>query len=148
VQGTIVQVSLSAGGIPKIAVPEAYAAVNGLEGDVCAHPRIHGGPRQAVLMITAGALAELREIGFVLSPGSLGENLTVDGIDARRFAAGQQYRAGGAILELTKPRSPCRTLDVLGKGIQAAVGEALRGGFYARVLRPGVIRPGDIIALD
>ena len=109
-EGTIIQVSVSGGGIPKRAVPQAYAASTGLEGDACAHPRIHGGPKQAILIITVGSLAELGEIGFVLSPGSLGENLTVDGLDARRFETGTRFRAGDAVLELTKPRSPCRTL--------------------------------------
>jgi MOSC domain-containing protein YiiM len=148
VQGTIVQVSISAGGIPKLAVPEAHAGINGLEGDSCAHPAIHGGPEKAVLIITTGSLRELRDLGFDVSSGSLGENLTVDGPDARGFAAGQRYRAGGTLLELTKPRKPCRTLDVYGRGIQRAVGESLRGGFYARVIRPGLVRTGDIIALD
>lgn len=146
--GSILQVSVSAGGIPKTAVPRAYAGFGGLEGDSWAHPRIHGGPERAVLIVTAGSLADLREIGFVLSPGSLGENLTADGIDACRFEAGQRYRAGEAVLQLTHMREPCRTLDVYGRGIRRAVGESLRGGFYARVLQPGMISAGAIIALD
>jgi MOSC domain-containing protein YiiM len=148
VQGTIVQVSISAGGIPKRSVPEAHARINGLDGDACAHPAIHGGPGQAVLIVTTGSLQELRSIGFDLSYGSLGENLTADGLEAGRFAAGQRYRAGDALLELTKPRKPCATLGVYGPGIQRAVGQAHRGGYYARILRPGLIRAGDIIALD
>jgi MOSC domain-containing protein YiiM len=148
VQGTIVQVSVSMGGIPKRPVPEAHAGVSGLEGDACAHPDIHGGPEKALLIITTGSLQELRGMGYDLAFGSLGENLTVDGLDACRLASGQRYRAGGALLELTRRRKPCRTLTVYGPGIERVVGDALRGGYYARVLRPGVIRTGDIIALD
>ena len=33
----------------------------------------------------------------------------------------QRYRIGNAIIELTKPRQPCRTLDVYGNGIRKAI---------------------------
>ena len=62
-------------------------------------------------------------------------------------------------LEITKMRAPCVTLSVYGPLIAPAVydaqvkaGDATSprwglGGFYARVLRGGVIRPKDIIEL-
>ncbi len=72
---------------------------------------------------------------------------------------GQRYRAGEVMLEITKMRSPCATLDVYGPSIKQAVydaevkaGDASSprwglGGFYARVVHSGTIRPGDIIGL-
>jgi len=92
-------------------------------------------------------------------PGALGENLTTAGLDRRLMRVGQRYRVGDVVLEITKMRSPCATLDVYGPSIKQAVYDAqvntgdatsLRwglAGFYGRVLRSGCIRPKDIIEL-
>ncbi|HLG97379.1 MAG TPA: MOSC domain-containing protein [Bryobacteraceae bacterium] len=157
--GSIVQVNISRGGIPKIAVPEAVITYEGVLGDSYAHPQIHGGPNKAVLIITSEGIAELEAQGYPLYHGALGENLTTKGLDRRQMRPGQRYRAGEAHLEITKLRVPCRTLDIYGPGIQQAMYDpqikagdpsSLRwglSGFYARVLRPGKIRPHDIITL-
>ena len=46
-QGRIVQISVSPGGLPKRAVPEGMVTPLGIEGDRHAHPSIHGGPNKA-----------------------------------------------------------------------------------------------------
>jgi MOSC domain-containing protein YiiM len=156
-QGRIVQVSVSQGGIPKRAVAEGVIERRGLQGDSWAHPLIHGGERQAVLMIASEAIEELAGSGFSVYAGALGENLTTAGLDRRGWRAGQVYRVGSAVIELTKPRNPCGTLDALGSGIQKAIfdargeaGSPLWGmsGFYARVVREGLVRAGDEIRLE
>ncbi len=159
-QGQIVQINISEGGVPKRAVPEAQITSLGVDGDGHAHPEIHGGPKRAVLLIAAEAIEELSALGFPLAPGSLGENLTTRGIDRREWRVGQRWRIGAeVVIELTKPRAPCQTLSAYGPHIQAAVYDALVrdgnpasprwgiSGFYASVVRPGMIRPGDEIAL-
>jgi len=151
-QGVIEQLSISKGGMPKLAIPEAWAGALGLEGDLHRNPKVHGGPLKAVLLISAEDIAALSSEGFSISPGSLGENLTVRGIDFRQLRAGQRFRAGEAILELTRLRQPCHNLEVYNNGQPGRIQEALltapaRGGFYAAVLQPGLIRTGDIISL-
>jgi MOSC domain-containing protein YiiM len=158
--GTILQISISPGGIPKRAVPEALITPEGIRGDRWSHPEIHGGPNQALLIITSEGIDELVAQGFPLYPGALGENLTTLGLDRRQFRIGQRYRAGEVFLEITKRRAPCATLNVYGPGIQRAVfdpqvkaGDAASprwglSGFYARVLKVGTVRPGDLIALE
>lgn len=157
--GTILQINVSPGGIPKRPIVEATVTAEGIRGDSWAHPNIHGGPNKALLLITSEGVDELVAQGFALFPGALGENLTTTGLDRRQMHPGQRYRAGEVFLELTKLRTPCETLDVYGPLIKTAVYDAQvkagdvssprwgLGGFYARVLRAGVIRPHDIISL-
>jgi MOSC domain-containing protein YiiM len=156
--GSGVQINISAGGIPKRAIASANLQPEGIAGDSHAHPDIHGGPRQAVLLITAEGIAELAALDFRVSPGSLGENITTLGIPRREWRVGQRWRIGADVmLEITKRRAPCATLNVYGPKIQAAVFDALArdgdpaspkwglSGFYASVVLPGMIRAGDSV---
>lgn len=157
--GSIVQVNISPGGIPKRAIAEGEVTPLGIRGDGWAHPEIHGGANQALLLVTSEGIEELIALGYPLFAGALGENLTVRGLDRREMRLGQRYRAGEVLLELTKMRSPCATLDVYGPSIKQAIYDAQvkagdpssarwgLAGFYARVLRSGSIRSKDIISL-
>jgi MOSC domain-containing protein YiiM len=159
VTGSIVQVNISPGGIPKRAIVEGEVTPLGIRGDRWAHPEIHGGPNQALLLITSEGIEELVALGYRLFAGALGENLTIRGLDRREMRLGQRYRVGDVVLELTKMRAPCATLDVYGPSIKQAIYDAQiksgdpssprwgLAGFYARVLQSGFIRPGDIIGL-
>src|SRR5579862_6689431 len=122
--GSILQINVSRGGVPTRAIAHGEITAMGIAGDSWAHPQIHGGQRQAVLLITSEGIEDLKELGFPLFPGALGENLTTAGLDRRLFRIGQRYRAGAAILELTKIRVPCDTLNVYGRGIQQALYDA------------------------
>lgn len=157
--GKVLQVNVSRGGIPKRPVRVAKLTRLGVEGDSHAHPAIHGGPRKAVLLLCQEAIDELRALGFPVYPGALGENLTIQGIDRRMVRPGQRYQAGDAIVEITRPREPCNTLHVYGTSIQkAAFDEQVKAGdpkspkwglagFYASVVREGILRPGAPIEL-
>ena len=157
--GSILQINISPGGIPKRPIPEATVTAEGILGDRWAHPDIHGGPMQALLLITSEGIEELITQGYPLFHGALGENLTIEGLDRLQMRIGQRYRVGEVFLELTKLRAPCTTLDVYGPAIKQAMYDAQMkagdpltprwglSGFYARVLKAGTIRPQDIIAL-
>lgn len=158
-RATVIQINISRGGIPKVPVESAMCTVQGLVGDAWNHPRIHGGPKQALLLITSEGLAELAAAGFPVYPGALGENVTTAGLDRTALRIGQQYRIGEVVIELTKVRVPCATLDVHGPGVQKTMYDARvragdetsprwgLSGFYAAVRVPGVIRTGDQIDL-
>lgn len=157
--GAILQISVSRGGLPKRAIPQADVGPLGIAGDDYAHPQIHGGSRQAILLISAEAIAELSALGFALYPGALGENITTIGVDRAQWRTGQRWRLGHVIVEFTKVRAPCDTLSIYGPGIHKAVYDAqvkagdpssprwALSGFYASVVRPGTIWPGDPISL-
>jgi MOSC domain-containing protein YiiM len=158
-QGTIVQVNVSPGGLPKRSIPEGMITPLGIEGDAQAHPLIHGGPNKAILIIAAEVIEGLKARGYPIYFGALGENLTTRGIAVRDLRLGDRVRAGGAILELTQPRGPCTALDIYGdtlkhelydKQVKARDPNSPRwgmSGFYARVVQPGPVGPGDIIAV-
>src|SRR5271155_3824539 len=122
--GSIVQVNISPGGIPKRPIAEAEVTPEGIRGDSWAHPDIHGGPNQALMMITSEGIGQLIAQGYPVFPGALGENLTTIGLDRRQMRSGQRYRVGEVILEITKIRAPCTTLDVYGSSIKQAVYDA------------------------
>src|ERR1051326_2438977 len=157
--GSIVGVNISRGGVPKRPIEEGFLGPLGIEGDVHAHPQIHGGPLKSVLLICSEAIAELAAKGYPIYQGALGENLTLLGIDHRQLRSGQRYRVGQAVIELTKIRVPCNTLDVYGPAIKSEIYDLevkagntrspkwARSGFYAAVVQTGVIRRDDIIAL-
>jgi MOSC domain-containing protein YiiM len=158
-QGSILQINVSQGGVPKRPVQDALVTPLGIEGDLHAHPEIHGGPRKALLLITSEGIEELKALGFPLFYGALGENLTTRGVDRRAWRIGQRWRIGGVIVELTRVRVPCATLNVYGRGIQEAmydqevkagdVSSARWGlsGFYASVVQPGPIQAGAALEL-
>ncbi|MBZ5724150.1 MAG: MOSC domain-containing protein [Acidobacteriia bacterium] len=158
-QGTIVQVNISAGGLPKRAMREGWITPLGLEGDRHAHPEIHGGLRKAILLISSEVVEELTARGYPLFYGAMGENLTTRGIDVRNLRIGDRLRAGGALLEITQPRGPCTALDIYGESIKQEIYDigvrALdhtsprwgMSGFYASVVEPGPVGPGDVVAV-
>lgn len=151
-RGSILQLNVSRGGIPKRPLPTANLTVRGLDGDDWAHPKYHGGPDQALLLIGQEVLDELSALGYSLYPGALGENLTTLGLDYSQLASGQRFQLGDqALIELTKLREPCRTLDVFNSADNARIQPILkklgRGGWYARVLSGGLLAPGQPISL-
>ena len=157
--GTIVQVNISPGGLPKRSIAAGMVTSLGIEGDSWAHPQIHGGPRQAVLLIAAETVDELRARGHPVFYGALGENLTTRGLDPRQLRIGQLIRAGGALIEITKVRGPCSALDVYGPSIKQDIYDRRvkagdptsprwgMSGFYARVIESGPVRPDDTISV-
>jgi MOSC domain-containing protein YiiM len=157
--GIVVQVSISPGGVPNHAIAEGRLTKAGIEGDGWRHS-FHGGPKRAILLITAETIDELTTQGFPLFYGALAENITTQGLDRRRLRLGQRLRIGNCMIELTQLRLPCDTISVYGKGIQAAIfdARAMAGdptspvwgmsGFYASVVEPGLLRAGDRIELQ
>ena len=95
--GSILQINVSRGGLPKRAIPEAELTLLSIAGDLCAHPQFHGGPRQALLLISAEGIDELAALGFPLFHGALGENITTRGLDRRMWRVGQRWRIGPAV---------------------------------------------------
>jgi MOSC domain-containing protein YiiM len=161
-RGILKQINRSNGGLPKraVAVPVMLGFL-GIEGDLHRNMKLHGGPDKAVLMIAAELIDALGAMGYPVVYGSLGENLTVASLDPHLWRQGQRYRVGeDAVVELTTLREPCAHLDAFGPSIKAEVYDArckmgdvgspkwANGGFYARVVRPGLLVPGAPVILQ
>ena len=143
-------------GLPKCPVAGAHITVSGLSGDYNRYRTVRhaGDPDKAVLIVTRNLIELLNDEGWPVRNGDLGENLTVEGIPYASLAAGQRYRVGaGATLELSKQAQPCKNLGSLvyvggvnrTKEFIATLKD--RRGWYARVLKEGIVRPGDAIEL-
>ncbi|CDN56550.1 Molybdenum cofactor sulphurase [Neorhizobium galegae bv. officinalis bv. officinalis str. HAMBI 1141] len=134
-------------GIYKSAVNGAVMIDSlGLVGDAVCNRKHHGGEDQAILL--EGSLTLdwwAAELGRDFSPGTFGENLTVGGLDNRDVAAGDRFHIGEVVLEASCARSPCNTLAVkMGdpKFLKTYT-KAGRPGIYCRVIKPGMVSPGD-----
>jgi MOSC domain-containing protein YiiM len=149
--GRVVQISVSAGGVPKRPVARARVGPLGLEGDAHRNPRYHGGPDRVLCLFALERLEALIAEGHPVAPGVLGENLTVAGLDWSAVGPGARFRLGDRVLiEVTRFTSPCRSIrDAFHDGDPGRVSEKRHPGWsrvYARVLEPGEIRSGDPIA--
>jgi MOSC domain-containing protein YiiM len=159
-RGVIVQVNISPGGLPKRPIDGAFCGPLGLAGDDHAHPKIHGGPRKAILLIAQEILETLVARGYPVYPGAMGENLTTRGIDVHALRIGDRLRAGDALLEITQPRGPCSALDIFGPSIKSEIYDDQvkrkdpasprwgMSGLYASVLQEGGLRAGDSIEIE
>jgi len=137
-------------GIPKIAVPKAEVTCAGIVGDFNRYRTadLESSEHMAVSLLPIEVIEALSAEGWPVEPGHLGENFTMRGISCDQFAIGQKYRLGEVEIELTEEIKPCRNLYVLPYvGVQRGpeLLEALvdRRGWYARVLREGMIRAED-----
>jgi MOSC domain-containing protein YiiM len=148
VEGRVVQVSVSNGGVPKAAVPRARITEAGVEGDRQRNREHHGGPDRAVCLFSMERLRELRDEGHAVAPGALGENLTIEGIDWEAVQPKSRLLIGDTVaLEVTRYTSPCVNIKgAFVDGNFSRVSQKRHAGWsrvYARVLVPGDVAAGD-----
>jgi MOSC domain-containing protein YiiM len=141
-------------GLPKPAVDHAFVSRDGFEGDFnrYRHEKKQDDPAMAVLVVPRETLLELSSEGWPVRPGDLGENITTEGIPYHAFFPGRRFRAGEAILEVSKACTPCDNLFLLpyvgpDRGLEFLKVMLDRRGWFATVLREGWIRTGDPVEL-
>jgi MOSC domain-containing protein YiiM len=138
----------------------------GVEGDVHAGEtvkhryRVKQDPTQPNLcqvhLIHTELFDELREQGFDVEAGQLGENVTTRGVDLLGLPTGTKLRLGpDAVVEITGLRNPCYQLDDFQNGLMAATldrdeeGNLIRkAGVMSVVLADGAVRPGDAVKVE
>lgn len=137
----------------------------GVEGDIhmgktvkhrsrVAHDPSQPNLRQ-VHLIHSELLEELKEKGFIVKPGELGENITTAGIDLLGLSKGTILEIGETVkIEITGLRNPCKQLNTFQSGLLKAVidkdekGNLIRkSGVMSIVLEGGVVNVNDEIAV-
>jgi MOSC domain-containing protein YiiM/GNAT superfamily N-acetyltransferase len=150
--GRLLQVNVSSGGVPKLPVVAARVTSSGVEGDRQRSITVHGGPHRAVSLLGIEAIRRVAAEGHPIAPGTTGENLTTEGFDVSALPLGTRLAIGDDVeIELSAPTNPCRTIRHsfrdLRYGRLSMAAHPGDGRMYARVLREGVVRPGDPIRL-
>lgn len=138
----------------------------GVEGDVHAgvtvkhRSRVAQDPTQPNLrqvhLMHQELFAELKDAGFEVGPGDLGENITTSGIDLLALPVGTLLRLGDeAVVEVTGLRNPCLQIDAFQEGLLRQVvcraddGTIVRkAGIMGVVTMGGVVRPGDAVEAE
>jgi MOSC domain-containing protein YiiM len=151
--GRVHQISVSRGGVPKLAVPRAMVRIEGIEGDGHNDTKHHGGPTAAVCLFALEVIENLRAEGHPIGPGTTGENVTVSGIDWSRVGPGSRIVFdGGVELEVTRYTEPCSTIRDSFTGLQfRRIKQDMHPGesrVYARVVREGEIGVGEGLTVD
>ena len=137
----------------------------GVEGDAHAgetvqhRSRLRRDPTQPNLrqvhLIHSELHGELRDQGFEVEPGQMGENLTTFGVDLLALPRCTRLRLGDrALIELTGLRNPCAQLDGIAPGLMRATLErdndtvVRKAGVMAVVIDGGEVRTGDRVAVE
>ncbi|XOV92828.1 MAG: MOSC domain-containing protein [Bacteroidota bacterium] len=119
----------------------------GVENDTVIDHRYHGGIYKACYLYSADYYEYWKSLypNLDWTYGMFGENITIAGMDESKLSAGEKYRLGEALVEITKPREPCYKLGVK-FGNQKVLRDFIRFGHpgsYVRVLEAGLVKSGD-----
>jgi len=136
---SIVAVSTSARkGEKKINQPQ----VTLVEGhDVLGDVHADGTHRQLSLLAMED-IEYMRGLGADVHPGDFAENLTTSGVELHTCPVGTRFLVGDSVeLILTQIGKECHA----GCAIRQQVGDCImpRRGVFCRILKGGVVRPGD-----
>jgi MOSC domain-containing protein YiiM len=151
--GSVAQLNLGGGGVPKDPVGEAEVTVAGMTGDHQNDRVNHGRGFQALCLYSKDVIEALNAEGHPIYPGAAGENITVEGIDWASLRPGAVILIGDDMkIELSSYATPCA------KNAQWFIDRDFRrmahdthpgwSRVYATVLRPGRVHTGDQVVVE
>jgi len=114
----------------------------GIEGD-----RKGGNPKRNLNIMCEENLSELSAEGFNTTPGQMGEQIIIRGLNLTMLKAGDRVQFGvdGAVIEVINHRTGCERFEhIQSKPPSQAV---KRLGVMARVVSGGAIRLGDTVQM-
>ena len=123
----------------------------GIEGDMVADTKHHGGPDMAVHLYPHDHYADwdawLGGHDLLKGPAAFGENLMTSGQTESEVCIGDRFRLGKAILEISQPRQPCWKIEHRfgRKGMVKRIISRHNCGWYFRVIEEGAAEAGSQI---
>ena len=138
------------GGVPKRPITSARITAKGVAGDKQRNRRFHGGPQRAVSLYSHEHIQALQAEGHPITPGSIGENLTIGGLDWAALTVGDRLQIGDQLrIEITGYATPCSNIIAsFADGAITRISQKLHPGWsrlYAKVLVEGEVRVGDAV---
>ena len=151
--GRIFHISTSKGGVPKQGLYAGDVDTLGVVGDKHRDMVHHGGPDRAVCLYSLERILALQAEGNPIFPGSVGENITVTGVDWSSVAPGTVMHLGSqVVLEVTSYTTPCSNIaPSFADGNSNRIHQNRYDGWsrvYARVLQTGAIQVGDQVVVE
>ena len=122
----------------------------GFEGNGVADSKHHGGYDKAVCVYSTDHYPYWEKVlGIKLPVAAFGENLSVSNLHEDSVCIGDIFQVGTAIVQISQPRQPCRTLAArYGRSdLVKMVVDTGRTGFYFKVLREGMVEREDELIL-
>ena len=149
--GSVAQLNVSDGGLPKRAIGEVEVDFGGVVGDRQATRVHHGRPFQALCLWNTESIQALVADGHPIGAGSAGENITMSGVAWGDVRPGVRLAIGGVLCEISCFAVPCKQnarwfSDEDFTRIHHENGPYSR--VYATVLEPGVISVGDAAVVE
>lgn len=137
--------------IVKSAINALTVHFDGTDEDEQANKKLHGGPEKVLHQFCPTSYLTLAKHfpGGNFEIGSIGENISVEGMDDATVYIGDVWQFGEVELQVSAPRAPCNKISQrFGiPNLDRFVGERGITGWYYRVIKTGVIHLGDTVTL-
>ena len=149
--GVVTQLSVSPGGLPKLAIESTEVSWGGMTGDRQATRLHHGRPWQTLCLWSAEVIEAFVAAGHPLAPGRAGENITIRGLPWDEVRAGVRLQIGTVVCEVSSYALPCASNKPFFLNGDFRVMHHERGPVsrvYATVLEPGLVTTGDAAILE
>ena len=148
--GHVVQLNISRGGVPKLPIVEAHVTALGITGDRQRWKKFHGGPTRALCLFSVEVIEALRAQGHPIVAGATGENVTIAGVPWTTVGPGSRVALGEVIAEVTVAAKPCKQIAgaFADRDWRRLAEDRGLARWYARVVREGIVRPGDPVVVE
>jgi MOSC domain-containing protein YiiM len=125
--------------VAEIVIKEEYGVMDDAHADANSH--------RQVSLLAIESIDKMRGKGLDLKPGDFAENITTKDINVASLPVGTRLNIGReAVLEMTQIGKECHAACAIRK----QVGDCImpREGVFAKVIRGGRIKAGDIIIVE
>ena len=109
---------------------------HGIAGDAHA-----GDWHRQVSLLALESIEKMRQMGLDVTTGDFAENITTSGIDLVSLPVGSMLQIGDTLLEVTQIGKECHSRCAI--FYQAGDCVMPKEGIFAKVITPGIVKPGD-----